>query len=225
MPNFCIETYLNNLPETTVSINVNNKQLNYLPDLTRFTHLEKLYCANNQLTSLPRLNEKLQRLDCANNQLTFLPRLNENLQTLYCHDNQLVDLPTLNAKLCSFICSYNQLTSLPRLNENLQELCCNHNQLTSLPRLNKKLNTFWYDNNPIYEIINSDKIFLINTKLKILHNFCHLYYCLKFKRQFRDFLWKKIREPKIIQKYHPSYLLNFLTDENADIDVVLENWL
>jgi hypothetical protein len=36
-------------------------------------------------------------------------------------------------------------------------------------------------------------------------------------------LWK-IREPKIMQKYHPSYLDEFLKDENIDIDMVLDNW-
>ena len=61
--------------------------------------------------------------------------------------------------------------------------------------------------------------------MQILYKFCHLYYCLKFKKQFRDLLWKKIREPKIIQNYHPIYLNNILTDENIDIDMVLNNWI
>ena len=185
MTKFCIETYINNLPENTEIINVNNKQIKFLPDLTRFTNLEALYCDNNQLLTIP----------------------------------------SLNANLCELICSYNQLTTLPTLNENLQILCCNNNQLTNLPSLNKNLKTFWYDNNPIYEIINSHKFVIIKKKINILHTFCHLYYCLKFKKQFRDLLWKKIREPKIIQKYHPSYLLKFLKDDNEDIDMVLNNWL
>jgi uncharacterized protein with von Willebrand factor type A (vWA) domain len=66
-------------------------------------------------------------------------------------------------------------------------------------------------------------LFIIVKKLKILYNFRNLYYCLKFKQHFRHLLWK-IREPKIIKKYHPSYLIKFLTDENIDMDVVLDNW-
>ena len=42
MTEFCIETYINNLPENTEIINVNGRQLNYLPDLTRFTNLQIL---------------------------------------------------------------------------------------------------------------------------------------------------------------------------------------
>ena len=99
MTNFCVETYIHGLPETTDIIYLNHKQIKYLPDLTRFTNLQKLYCANNRLTSLPPLNEKLQILDCANNQLTSLPPLNANLQILYCANNQLTSLPRLNEKL------------------------------------------------------------------------------------------------------------------------------
>jgi hypothetical protein len=185
MTEFCIETYINNLPENTEIINITSKQIKYLPDVSRFKYLRSLNCSNNQLVALPTLNENLRELYCNNNQLVVLPTLNKHLQLLNCANNQLVTLPTLN--------------------ENLQEL--------------------YYDNNPIYEIIDSNNLFIINKKLKILHKFCYLYYCLKFKTQFRDFLWKKIREPKIIQKYHPSYFDEFLKDDNDNLDMVLDNWL
>jgi hypothetical protein len=64
---------------------------------------------------------------------------------------------------------------------------------------------------------------VLNKKIKILNQFRDLYYCLKFKKQFRHLLWVKIREPKIIKKYHPSYLLENL-NENTDLDDLLENW-
>ena len=73
MTDFCIETYIINLPENTEIINVNCKKLNYLPDLKRFKNLQILNCSNNKLTLLPKLNEKLQTLHCHNNQLTELP--------------------------------------------------------------------------------------------------------------------------------------------------------
>ena len=208
MTEFCIETYFNNLEENADTINVScvsSNPLNYLPHVTRFKNLRILNCANNQLTKLPRLNTNIEHLYCYNNRLTELPTLNKNLQILFCSNNQLVTLPTLN--------------------KNLQQLFCSNNQLTKLPTLNENLLLLTYDYNPIYEIINSDDLFIINTKLQILHQFCHLYYCLKFKTQFRDLLWKNIREPKIIQNYHPSYLKQLLTDENTDIDMVLDNWL
>jgi Leucine-rich repeat (LRR) protein len=114
---------------------------------------------------------------------------------------------------------------LPTLNENLHTLGCSNNQLRTLPTLTENLEELYFHTNPIYKIIYSNNLFIIKQNLKILHEFCHLYYCLKFKKQFRDLLWKKIREPKIIQNYHPSYLEELLTDENVDIDVVLNSWL
>ena len=122
------------------------------------------------------------------------------------------------------------MTLLPTLNVSLEILNCSNNQLTTLPNLNLDLQELYYYNNPIYEIIDSNNLFIINTKLQILHKFCHLYYCLTFKKQFRDLLWKKIREPKIMQKYHPSYLNKLLIHdtegtEDLDLDMVLNTWL
>jgi hypothetical protein len=95
--------------------------------------------------------------------------------------------------------------------------------LTSLPSLNENLRALYYFYNDIYTIIDSDNLVIIRKKLKILYNFRHLYYCLKFKPQIWRLLWK-IREPKIMQKYHPSYLDELLTNENIDIDIVLDKW-
>ena len=175
------------------------------------------------MTSLPILNENLKILNCYNNNLTFLPNLNENLVQLNCTNNHLTSLPTLPQNLEILNCRNNQLTSLPNLNENLQILNCSINQLTSLPNLNENLRALYYFYNEIYTIIDSDNLVIIRKKLTILYKFRHLYYCLKFKSQFRHLLWK-IREPKIMQKYHPSYLDEFLKDENIDIDMVLDNW-
>jgi hypothetical protein len=113
------------------------------------------------------------------------------------------------------------LTSL-HLNENLQRLYCSHNQLTSL-HLNEKLRTIVYNDNPIFEIINSDVIEIIKQKMQVLTNFQYLYYCLKFKKHFRDLLWVKIREPKIRIKYSPDYLVEHL-HEDTDLDELLNNW-
>jgi Leucine-rich repeat (LRR) protein len=120
------------------------------------------------------------------------------------------------------------LTLLPTLNVSLEILNCSNNQLTTLPNLNLGLQELYYYNNPIYKIIDGNNLFIVNNKIQILHKFCHLYYSLKFKKQFRDFLWKKIREPQIIQKYHPSYLNKLLIDDaegTEDLDMVLNSWL
>jgi hypothetical protein len=192
---FDIEIYLNSLPEDTEEINVSDKGIKTL-DVTRFKNLKILYCSDNQLTSL-HLNEELQELFCRNNQLTSL-HLNEKLLKLYCTNNQLTSL---------------------HLNKNLRELYCPNNRLSSL-HLNEKLQRIVHKDNPIYEIIGNKNI---NQNLKILNQFRYLYYCLKYKKRFRDLLWVKIREPKIREKYSHDYLVKNL-HEDTDLDALLNNW-
>jgi hypothetical protein len=50
-----------------------------------------------------------------------------------------------------------------------------------------------------------------------------LFYSLKYKKQFRDWLWLKVREPNIMKQFHPSRLLENLEDEDADLDEALNN--
>jgi len=238
-----IEIYLNSLSETISNIDVSGRNIKSLPDLTRFKNLENLYCFNNKLTSLPSLPQNLQKLYCYNNQLTSLPSLPENLEKLFCSNNQLTSLPSLPLNLKLLYCSYNQLTSLPSLPQNLKILYCFNDELTSLSSLpqnlkilhcsNNKLTTlpylpeniqkiYCYDN-PIYEIVNSNNSIEIKQNIQILNNFRHLYYCLKFKKQLRKWLWERVREPIIKRMYNPLYLLENL-GENDDLDTVLDNW-
>ena len=109
----------------------------------------------------------------------------------------------------------NRLTSL--VSKNLKYLFCTHNQLTCL-HLNENLKYLFCSNNPISEIIGDSQI-----NLRVLNQFKYLYYCLKFKKRFRDLLWVKIREPKIREKYSHDYLVKNLHDE-TDLDELLENW-
>ncbi len=228
--NFNIEEYLDSLPEDVEQIFVNFKGLTYLPDLTRFKNLDYLICNNNKLTSLPALPDKLRCLVCYNNHLSSLPTLPEYLEVLDCHNNRLTSLPDLPEFLNHLYCVKNRLTRLPVLPKRLRDLYCHYNYLTILPNLPDKLMYLSFEGNPIYQIssnidnTNINYIFIIRHKIKILNNFCHLYYSLKFKNRFRKLLWENIRKTKIEQKYHPRYLIENLADENADLDTILNNW-
>jgi Leucine-rich repeat (LRR) protein len=231
---FNIEDYLNSLPLDTTEINVSSKGLTYLPDLSRFKQLTKLDCSENELSELPPLNDNLTILDCSSNQLTELPHLNDNLTILHCSENQLTELPHLNDKLERLYCSSNQLTELPHLNDKLERLYCFQNKLTELPPLNNKLERLYCFHNQLtwlpplnnkLQILDcsDNNIKNINNIIEILRNFRYTYYCLKFKKHFKRWLWEKVREPKIMAKFHPSHL-NAL-EETDDLEVFLEDWI
>ena len=159
---FDIQSYFDSLPADVLEIKVFNKGLTYLPDLTRFTHLQILDCYNNQLTVLPRLPSTLLELYCYNNKLYVLPHLPSTLQRLHYNNNpQLV---------------YRQLT---------------------------------------VQYINHTNAILLKCKF--------IFYSLKFKQKFRDWLWDKIRRPKIERDYHPNKIRKLLEQgiEILDLDKYL----
>ena len=151
MSAFNIKEYLNSLPENTVTINVSNKNLTYIPPLNRFTNLKKLYCNNNQLTQLPQLNSSLEILNCYDNELPF--------KLIY----------------------KGRLTDIKR-NE-------------------------------------------LNCGIQILKRFKELFMLIKFKKHFRNWLWIKVRLPKIQIQFHPNNLKNLLSSINdEELDEALNNW-
>jgi Leucine-rich repeat (LRR) protein len=212
-----IQLFLDSLPSNKKKINLNNSNLIHLPDLSRFVNLQELRCSNNKLTTLPPLNHTLQYLYCCDNELTSLPELNSNLQGLYCSNNKLTRLPKLNHNLQFLLCSNNKLTRLPKLNHNLLGLNCEFNTLNHLPNLNDMLYTIYYENTPIFNIINSVDIDIIRSKLEKINSFKYFYYLLKYKNKFRDWLWIRVREPKIRLLYSPANL-NILLDNMIDIE-------
>ena len=262
---FCIESYLNSLSEDILEINIIDKELRYLPDLTRFKKLEilncranrlkslptlpkslkKLICTDNRLLYLPKLPEKLDTLNCAQNVLNYLPKLPEKLNTLNCAQNVLNYLPELPEKLQALSCSYNFLSVLPMLPKGLKNLYCHNNDLIFIPNFPDSLRHIschsnelitipiipnfiysmfiYYRNNPIYNIVNNDNFDIVRRNIIIINNFRHLYYCIKFRAQFRKYLWERVREPKIVKKYDPNYLIEHLGDD-ADLDEVLNEW-
>lgn len=88
-------------------------------------------------------------------------------------------------------CSCNSLTSFPTLPQNIKELICYNNELNSFPNLSKKKLErleFYHNHNHIYEIVDDNSMIQIKKNIQILNNFRYLYYCLKFKKQFRKWL-------------------------------------
>ncbi len=73
-----------------------------------------------------------------------------------------------------------------------------------------------------YEIVLSDYR-QVKKNIRVFKYFRHLWYCLQYKKQFKKWLWEKVREPKIKKIFYPINLIKKL-DENDDLDEVLKNW-
>jgi hypothetical protein len=68
----------------------------------------------------------------------------------------------------------------------------------------------------------------MTNKTNIFIRFKELFYTLKYKKLFRDWLWVRIREPKIRNKYHPDNLIKLLKDREKltldELDELDDNW-
>ena len=64
-----VQTYLDSLPDDVKRIDLSNKNLTELPDLSRFKKLQYLECDDNKLRYLPKFNETLIEIYCDNNML------------------------------------------------------------------------------------------------------------------------------------------------------------
>ena len=114
-------------------IRVEGKGVKNLKGIEFFPNIWRLYCYNNQLTSLDLSNNpNLYDFNCANNQLTSLDlSKNPALVELKCGGNRLNALDvSKNTKLKLISCSYNQLHSLDLSNNvELLELYINNNYI------------------------------------------------------------------------------------------------
>jgi hypothetical protein len=169
--------------------------LNWLPPLK---NIKLLHCDRNQLTYLPPINNKLTEINCSHNLLTWLPPIGNNLMILNCDTNKLNYLPFLN-NLQLFICRSNNLDYIP---------CLNDKNYSGMAYSSFKRLTF---------------INLIKTQTNILYKFRYTFYVLKFKKYFKKWLWEKVREPKIMQRFHPDHLKTL--EETDDLEEFLEKWV
>jgi len=106
----------------------------------------------------------------------------------------------------------------------LKNLYCGNNLLTSLPNLPKRIQYWSLHDNPIYEIIGNHSLNIVRKNIAKINRFRELYYCIKYKNKFREWLWVKVREPLFMKLYSPEYLMNELKDEETDLDEVLNAW-
>lgn len=225
-------TQLPPLPPALEVLECKNNQITVLPPLP--STLSILMCECNELTNLPELPISLTYLSCSHNKITLLPELPPYLEYLNCAYNQVIKLPRLPLELKRIVCCNNELTELPFLPPMLHQLICCFNKITCLPEISMVINILYISKNqlPYWLQIEGDRTAENNVNMTNAVNrtyrFKELYYILKFKRQFRAWLWEKVREPKIRQKYHPDNLLKMLEGREEmtldELDELHENW-
>lgn len=117
-------------------ISVAQSNITSLKGVEYFPNLTKLYCYDNELTSLDVSKcPNLQYLNCYDNKLTSLDVSKcPNLQYLFCFVNQIESLDvTKNLKLRRLNVKDNLLTSIDvSRNTELENLCIIRNKITSL---------------------------------------------------------------------------------------------
>jgi hypothetical protein len=90
------------------------------------------------------------------------------------------------------------------------------------------LNSFWFKYNPIYDILELEAntpISAVRLQINVINQFRFTFYSQKCKQRLRNFLWLKVREPKIKAQFHPSHLLEGLAAEETDIDEFVDEWV
>jgi len=199
---FDVYEYLNELDYDVSFIDLSNRNLTHIPDLTRFVLLHKFWCNNNRLTQLPALPLSLRILRCNNNLLQCLP-----------------DVLPINLQILS--CINNCLTSLPKkLPPNIMCIFCGNNLITKLPQLPSSLYIFTLFGNPVEELIgayitpNELDISNINRISSIIERFTRNFY----REIIRKTIWVKYLEPKIRKKYSPENLLRQMTEAGVNMD-------
>jgi Leucine-rich repeat (LRR) protein len=178
------------------------------------------------------LPENIGTINVPNKKLTYIPSLKRftNLTTLLCECNNLTQLPELNSSLRILSCNNNQLTQLPELNSSLRILNCSNNQLTQLPELSSLRGLNCCNNELPFKLIYKGQLTdtkrnELNYGIQILKRFKELYMLIKFKKHFRNWLWIKVRLPKIQIQFHPDNLKKLISSINEEeLDGALNNW-
>ena len=207
------------LPDTLRWLICSWNNLSELPEELS-AELTGLICSNNRLSKLPdclsHVDNRVIKLDARNNQLTFLPIMPRGLAYLYVSNNRLTNIASLLHTMCLRLdFRENNISACPSI-PNGVEL---HFSGTPLEYVFREL----FGKSPVYM---TDKNI---TKVKVINNFRWTYYHVKLKRKMKDWLWERVRLPKIKAMYSPAqltYILASIPDNVSaeEAQAVIDGW-
>jgi hypothetical protein len=95
--------------------------------------------------------------------------------------------------------------------DSLKSISVSHNPYNEMPILLNHENI-----DVIYPSISS--ACRIREYVNGFYKFANLFYSIKYKKQFRKWLWEKVREPKIMREFSPIKL-NKIIEKNPDLEL------
>ncbi len=118
---------LNKFEPNITKLDICNKDIKGLLDLSRFTKLKELCCTLNSIDEIINLPPTLITLDCMRNIIKFLDNLPKNLKELNCSANLISSLDNLPDKIEWLDCGYNfKIKSLDFLPASILKLNCSY---------------------------------------------------------------------------------------------------
>ncbi len=234
------------LPPTLVTLSFKSNQISgtFVVD----DHLETLFCEHNQLTHIVANSPKcdLKKLHCSFNRLVFVDKF-PALIDLVCGNNRLTSLPHGMNWLEYVICDHNQITHLYGM-ERVYYLSCGQNPLRAMFGEYPRLRSLFFNNTDLCTVFaNNSK----NTGSAGAHNvplhedghvtpwvFFHWnaelnrcrerIFLQKFRKPLREWLWERVRQPRIERFFHYEELtrqLRFAEEAGEDEDETLAKWI
>ena len=142
--NFNFDEYINGLPLNIENIEIKNQNIDYIPNLSRFTQLKSLNLSFNKIKEIPDhfLPDSIEILNLYQNDLSCLPcELPNNLINLcICHNRDLSHITSLPSKLEIMCCYYNKFPNFPPMPNSLKTLyICYNDHIETLPSLSENL--------------------------------------------------------------------------------------
>lgn len=119
-------------------LNISNKNIEGILDLSKFTKLNKLICNNNKIVELKGITNGLLYLDCSYNLITKLTTLPDYLNTFIFHNNPLIEL------------YYPLVNKIPVLPQELKKITINRNYNHPLDNLPPNLTHLEFSEHSIF---------------------------------------------------------------------------
>jgi len=222
------------LPTSLSMLDVGCTNITHLPELP--DGLRNFLCDNTpNLYELPNFSKTLIYIDVsANPLLTSFPRFPDNIETFTANNCiGITELPNINH--CHYLQDLNvsncSITRLPQLPNTIEYLDVEGNPIYIMKNIPEALNPMEssIEGIPIFkEVLYTDehefddyyRFELAREKLNTLNRFREFRYETMFKEKLRNWLWLKVRLPRIERVNHPDRLREALENSDSEDELI-----